>query len=203
MTAVRKPTLAGKISRAREIIDSYAIGAPFSCADLKELADLTQTEIRSACRMANPMFPADPRHLHVIAYGWTEAQQWSWRSAIEDAHKKDAVEALRQRQRQKRLFALRHSVRHEMRDFRMGMDHPDCAICGSTEDLTTDHVEPAFIEIALGFLDVHPHFALRKVQGCGDLFESMDLEAEWIAFHASRAVYQLLCRSCNSAKGAR
>ena len=34
-----------------------------------------------------------------------------------------------------------------------------------------------------------------------DLLADPDQEARWIAFHASRAIYQVLCRSCNSAKG--
>lgn len=203
MSAVRKPTLAGKIARAREIIDTYAIGAPFSATDLAELADLTATEIRSAQRMLNPMFSADPRHLYVIAYDWTEPQQWSWRSAIEDAHRKDPVEAIRQRQHQKRMAALRHAVSYDLRDFRLSVTNPSCAVCGNTEDLTTDHMEPTFIEIAMAFLKLHPSFALRKVRGCCDLIQDMDLEAEWVTFHAGRATYQLLCRGCNSRKGAR
>lgn len=202
MSAVRKPTLAGKISRAREIIDGYALGAPFNATHLSELADLSGTELRAATRHSNPMFPADPRHLHVVAYDWIEPQQWSWRSAIEDAHKKDPVEALRQRQHQKRMFALRHAVRMDLRDFRMAISDPACASCGAIDDLTTDHISPAFIQIAMQFLDRHQHFELRKVRGCGDLIACMDLEAEWVAFHASLASYQLLCRGCNSRKGA-
>lgn len=57
--------------------------------------------------------------------------------------------------------------------------------------------------IAMAFIELNPGFALRKVKGCGDLIADIDLEAHWIAFHAARATYQLLCRSCNSRKGAR
>ena len=185
------------------MIDRYAVGEPFSDDDLADLADLTDTELRHVVRGKNPMFPADKRHLHVTAYDWLRPQQWSWRGALEVAHARDPEEARANRAYQRVMFALRFAVKDDMKDFRTAQDPAECAVCGDDDDLTTDHVKPPFIAIAREFLKFHPAIELRTVQGCGALLSSVDIEAEWIAFHAARAVYQLLCRSCNSSKGAR
>lgn len=200
---VVRATLGAKVALAREIIDGYPLDVPFSADHCAQLADLTDTEIRFVVRRENPAFPSDKRHLHVIAYDWFEPQQWSWRSALQIAHSRDPEEARANRERQKAMFALRFAVRADMADFRSAQIPAECAVCGALDDLTTDHVKPPFIAIAREFLGLHPTIDLRKVQGCGDLIASADLEAEWISFHASRATYQLLCRSCNASKGAR
>lgn len=201
--AVPRQTLHSKLVRARAIIDRYGLNQPFVEPDLQELADLSDTELRFAVRKDNPMFPSDRRHLHVRAYDWLEAQQWSWRTAIQIAHSRDPEEARENRKRQQIMFALRYAVAADMADFRHAQSVNECAICGDDFDLTTDHVKPPFIAIAREFLGARPEFSLRRVAGCGDLIASVDVEADWIAFHASRAVYQLLCRGCNSSKGAR
>jgi hypothetical protein len=40
------------------------------------------------------------------------------------------------------------------------------------------------------------------MDGIGDVMADADVEAEWVEFHGKRAAYQLLCRQCNSSKGA-
>lgn len=196
-------TLLSKLERVRRIIDRYPLGEKFSESDMSDLADLSDTELRSVVRVENPTFPNDQRHLHVIAYDWLVAQQWSWRTAVQIAHSRDPEEARANRARQKLMFALRFAAKPDMDDFRDAQFPSECAGCGSQRDLTTDHVKPPFIAIATEFLNLCPSFELRTVQGCGDLIASKSIEADWIAFHASRAIYQLLCRSCNSSKGAR
>lgn len=200
---IGRPTLQAKIAMARQIIDRYEIGRAFGEADLQQLADLTDTELRYAVRRKNPTFPNDPRHIHIIGYDWLMPQEWSWRSAIQIAHSRDRDEGLANRARQRVMFALRFAVKADMADFRSACDPSECALCGSPDDLTTDHVKPPFIAIAKEFLQLYPAIDLRPMPGCGALIASVDIEAEWIAFHAARAVYQLLCRSCNSSKGAR
>lgn len=198
-----RPTLAAKIALARQIIDRYPVGQPFSDTDMQQLADLTDTELRYVVRQKNPMFPNDHRHIHIIGYDWLTSQQWSWRQAIQIAHSRDPDEARANRDRQRVMFALRFAVKADMDDFRAACDPSECGVCGSLDDITTDHVKPPFIAIAKEFMQLHPVIDLRPVPGCGPLIACVDLEAEWIAFHAAHAVYQLLCRNCNSSKGAR
>lgn len=198
-------TLKAKKAIARQIIDRYQVGQPFNEVDLQRLADLTDTELRYAVRRKNPTFPSDPRHIHIIGYDWSEPREWSWNKAIVFAHARDPEEARATRERQQVMSALRLAVKADMEDFRVAYEPQECAAywCRSTEDLTTDHVKPPFIAIARAFLELHPVIELRSVPGSGCAIACPDLEAEWIAFHAARAVYQLLCRSCNSSKGAR
>jgi len=67
-------------------------------------------------------------------------------------------------------------------------------------------VSPPFDEIANDFI---AEFGLPKVIGSPDpsivvnIFEDGEAEYQWAQFHAERAVYQLLCRSCNASKGKR
>lgn len=196
-------TLKDRVARIRAIIDLYPLDTAFSEAHLAELSDLTATELRSAWRRINPIFPNDTRHLHVLAYAWTEPNQFSWRSAAKLAGSKKPAEAVRQRQRHKRLFALRWSIRHDLHDFRAAAEPKNCWVCGSVDNLAADHHRVPFISIAEEFLKLHPQFALRSISGAGDVIADDDIEAHWITFHAQRACYQLLCRRCNSAKGAR
>ena len=197
------PTLKSKLDKARRLIDHYAVDEPFGSECLKELSELTGTELRFAVKRFNPQFQSDTRHLHVTAYDWDEPVQWSWRSAIQIAHARDPEEARAAKQRHKLLFALRDAIRPGMRDFRSACEPTECSVCGSTEQVTTDHATPPFIRIALEFIELNQAIRLREVQGCGDLIADDGLKVQWIAFHDTRASYQLLCRSCNSKKGAR
>jgi hypothetical protein len=197
----KRQTQKAALQEARDLIDSNKLDVPFCCADLKRLSDLSGTELRYAVRRANPQFPNDARHLHVLAYDWTTPDQWSWLHAIKIAHARDPHEAHKARLRGKQLCALRYAVQRDLDDFRSAVWPQECALCGGSADLTTDHVAPCFVEIACNFLELHGPIELRRVRGCGDLIADAGLLAEWITYHARRAVYQLLCRSCNARKG--
>jgi 5-methylcytosine-specific restriction endonuclease McrA len=198
-----RQTLLSKLERARVIIDCYAIDQPFASSHLEEMAELSGTLLRALVRKRNPLYPNDPRHLHALAYDWLAPEQWSWRTAIQIAHARNPDEARAARERQKVLLALRYAVKPDMEDFRDSQQPYECAGCGCDEALTTDHKKPPFSLIAGEFLNEHPVIELRDVPGHSGVIADVDLEAEWIAYHAARAVYQLLCRSCNSSKGAR
>jgi 5-methylcytosine-specific restriction endonuclease McrA len=199
----RRQTLLSKLERAREIIDCYAIDQPFEHCHVDEIADLSGTLLRALYRKRNPLYPKDPRHVHALAYDWLEPEQWSWRGAIQIAHARNPEEARAARERQKILLALRYAVKPDMEDFRDSQLPYECAVCGSIADLSTDHKKPPFSLIAGEFLKDRPVIDLRDVQGHSGVISDVDIEADWIAFHAARAVYQLLCRSCNSSKGAK
>ena len=63
------------LTEARAMIDRYRVDQPFSAADVTRLSDLSGTELRYVVKRKNPAFPRDVRHLHVMAYDWTEPAQ--------------------------------------------------------------------------------------------------------------------------------
>lgn len=190
------------MERARSLIDRNEIDVPFPPEDLAEFSEITGTDLRYAIRKINPLWRKDTRHIHVIAYDWTSPGEWSWRKAI-TYRDRDPVEADRARLRFNVLAALRHSIRGDLQDFRDGAEPRHCWSCGQPDDLTADHHIRSFISIAEEFLDLCGTPELRPLPGSTDVIADIDTEATWIAFHAARASYQLLCRSCNSKKGAR
>lgn len=191
------------IERARSIIDRNEMDVPFSPDDLIDFSEVTGTEVRFAVRRVNPTWPKDPRHVHAIVYDWTEPGEWSWRKAIEIDRDRDPAQAAELRRRFNEQKALRESIREQLREFRECVDPQQCELCGSGNDLCADHLDPPFIEIANEFLRQYGPLRLSPFPGCCDHIADPDVEAAWIAFHAQRATYQLLCRSCNSKKGAR
>lgn len=204
LDAVRERiTKAAAIEESRQIIDQYGFGVPFSDADRRALSRIFGTEVRFATRMRNVKYPNDPRHLHILTGEWTEPQQYSWRAAIDINFARDKDEARLARRRSKLLAALRKEVQPDLDDFRQAQAVRECAQCRIREDLTTDHIDPPFIRIALEFLVEQHDFELRPVRGGSDAIADVAVAAEWITFHARRATYQLLCRSCNSSKGCR
>lgn len=190
------------IERAREIIDRNQIDVPFSADDLIEFSEVTGTEVRFAVRRINPTYP-DPRHVHVIAYDWSEPRQWSWVKAIRIDRDRDPAEASAMRRRTNEQRALRESVKDDLREFRECCEPQVCEQCGSVDDLCADHLHPPFIDIANEFLNHYGPIELAEFPGSSDRIADPNVEAAWVAFHAQRATYQLLCRPCNSSKGAR
>ncbi len=193
--------LKQRVARLRELIDSYPFDVAFRARDREEFGELTGVICREVWRRENVKFPNDTRHVHVLAYDWTTPQQFSWRNAAQIANSKNPVETVRSQQRQKRQHALRFAVRFDMQEFKMSVENPRCCGCGGTDNLTVDHHKTPFSYISELFLQRFPDFRMRPVRGGGDCIADIEVEAEWIAFHASMASYQLLCRYCNSAKG--
>jgi len=200
---VRRPTKKALIEQARAIIDRNQIDVPFPPGDVAEFADVTGTNVTFAVRRINPTFPKDPRHVHVIAYDWSEPREWSWVKAINISRDRDPEEAARMRRHQHEQKALRYAIARDLRDFLDAQDPAECVSCGPADDLTADHAGEPFVKIARAFMDEHGPLELRETPGMGATLASLDVEAAWIAFHASRATYEVLCRSCNSRKGAR
>ena len=199
----KRPPKKAVYEAARALIDTQPMNVPFDDEALSAFSLLTGTALSMAIRRRNPAFPSDPRHVHVLAYGWDEPQEWSWRKAIDAAYARDPAEHRRTLQLQEQLRAMRFAVRSDMREFRDAAEPQECSGCGATEDLTCDHAGTPFIRIACDFMAQRGLLPLKSQPGCGQVIASIDDESEWIAFHASRSSYELLCRSCNSAKGAR
>lgn len=192
---MKKITKKWRLERAREIIDRNQIDVPFNESDLIEFSMVVQQDIEGAVRRVNPQFPhTDPRHLHTLIDG-----QWcarSWRKMIEQTHTPES-EAKR---------VMRFLVRDDLTDFMSSVEPKECANCSTTDTLTVDHVSPPFSAIADEFIAER---GLPTVvdNPCANMitkrFDDEGMEADWIHFHAERAVYQILCRSCNASKGNR
>jgi hypothetical protein len=180
-------TIKDRKDRVRAIIDAYPIGVEFKPEDVAEIERITQTTIRHIKRQINPSFPSDKRHLHITADG----KQWvsfSWVKAITGSN--DDV-----------ARSMRFVVKQDMDAYRYEAQEP-CAMCGSNEFLSVDHRDVPFVTIKNDFIELHGEPQLRDWSvGAPKIFMDMNLEAKWIAYHASRATYQILCRSCNSRKG--
>lgn len=177
---------------AREIIDRNTLGVPFNNIDVSEFSAACQECMDGVVRKVNPQFPKDPRHLHMLIDG--EWQSKSWRKMIYPVSKEQDAKRI-----------MRHAIRSDMNDFISSTSDRFCQHCFGEENLTVDHVSPPFDEIANDFIMIYgiPEFEDPPPGHVVKIFNCMDLEAKWVAFHASFACYQVLCRSCNSSKGAR
>lgn len=99
---------------------------------------------------------------------------------------------------------MRDAIQADLDDAFDAIEPKECAICLATEDLTCDHTDLAFVDIANEWIATRGTVVIKDgPHGVGSVIADIDLEADWIAFHASRATYQIACRSCNSQKGAR
>lgn len=191
---MKKATKKWRLEKAREIIDRNKMDVPFSEPDLIEFSMVVEQEVEGAIRRVNPQFPTDPRHLHTLIDGVWEAR--SWRKMIEQTHTPES-EAKR---------VMRFLVRNDISDFMSCAEPKECWQCETIHDLTVDHVAPPFNAIADEFIYT---YGLPEIvdNPCANMvvkkFHSDDLEEKWVQFHAERAVYQILCRSCNASKGAR
>ena len=175
--------------RCRDIITSYDCEQYFTPWDLDELNLLLGAQFKSAMRRMNATYPSDPAHLWV-KYDIGDWTPVSWNNLISPKS-----------ERQKRHKAMRTAIQADIDDMRLTL-RGECELCQSKDHLQVDHLRPPFMQIADEFITQHGEFEIiNNDDGAGWVFESMDLEAAWIAFHASRATYQILCRSCNAAKG--
>lgn len=187
-----KVTVAKRKAKAQEIIDRNDFTSPFDAFDVEEMNEVLDTECFGFIRKRNTRFPGDPRHLHqIFPDGSTEAISWN-----------KCITPLKPYQELSRV--LRDAVRCDTLEFNQLCQPQECAICGCTEMLQTDHVSPSFSEIQRQFTEAYGTPSIEpRSDGVGYQFVNPDDEDRWYLFHADRACYQLLCRSCNASKGAR
>lgn len=190
---MKKTSIKSRIKRASEIIDRNKMFSRFCQDDVKEFAEICQAPITGAMKVYCSQFPNNTRHLSIEIDGaWSEK---SWRKLI------SPITA-----NQKAKKVMRDIVSDEMRDYMASAEPKVCAYCGTIENLTVDHVYPPFTSIASDFIKENGVPKIEKGKDCfGPInrFADMNLEANWIEYHSARAVYQILCGPCNSAKGAR
>ena len=170
-------------------IDANVIGTPWVADDVDFFNLICGSSFHGVKRMHNPSYPSDPRHIHTCEFGG-EWREFSWNKAINGEGKRPLHKV------------LRDAVADDLRTYRSDNAAAGCQQCAGADDLTTDHVDPPFFDIAEEFIASERDLPLsRGASGRGAILADLDQEARWIAFHASRAIYQVLCRSCNSAKG--
>ena len=180
--------------QVRAVIDRNKISVPFDGSDVSIFSDLCQKKMDSACRHINPQYPSDPRYVKILLDGKWDG--FGWNKAI-DQPADPAFEMKR---------VMRHLVADDMREFMDSVKQKECATCKATDNLSVDHVYPAFVEMANYFIQLH---GIAVIIDSPDkskvvkMFADPDMEAAWVSFHAQHAVYQILCRSCNSRKGAK
>jgi 5-methylcytosine-specific restriction endonuclease McrA len=190
-------TKKARIEQAREVIDRNDYGIPFNADDLSMFSYLTGCTLRYACRRIDPNYPTNERHVEVLAYDWEEPRGWSWRKAIEiGQHDVDRYERYNANQ------AMRDAVRPQIVKFLDGAEKA-CAACASTDSLTVDHVWPPFLQISADYVAQFGLPQLEENTGSGFKFANQDDEKRWQDCHQEKANLGILCRSCNSKKGAR
>jgi hypothetical protein len=176
----------------REIIDRCPIGAEFPPEDLALFNEMCGTSWLAAKHIHNTEWPNDPRHVHVF-----DGEKWKAFSAKKAiSPPTDWTELCK---------VMREAVAEQARDFKSATSDQFCAWGhkgGCNGDLQADHAEAPFDDIAKAFVDAN---GIPEIEdgppGAGKMFKCMDTEANWIGFHASRVVWQLLCRTHNASKG--
>lgn len=190
-------TKKARIERAREIIDRNDYGIPFNDEDLALFSTITGCELRYACRRIDPNYPTNDRHVEVLAYDWQEPRGWSWRKAIQIGQQ-DLGRHMRARLTQ----AMRTAIGEQIVEFAVNAEKC-CDSCATTESLTVDHVWPPFLHIMDGYLNDFGAPQIEEDQGSGFKFIDDFEERRWQDYHQNAAKLGILCRSCNSKKGAR
>jgi hypothetical protein len=206
-------TQAARRSLIREAIDRTPRGFEFTAPDTELMRRLTGAPAGARFRhMANPHDPTAVRYVQLFLVepfifpgrrrahvaGWDD---WSWIKAFENQHRVENGKTPKDHERENDFSALRDAVAAEIAAARVGLGN-SCALCEATEVLQVDHAAPPFVVIAEEFR-ARGAVVLTARQGTEDVMADPAQIVAWRAFHAERATYQLLCRSCNARKGAR
>lgn len=183
-------TIKARKQLAKEIIDRNQIGVNFELDDLIEFNAVIKGDFLAIKRMNNPTFPGDKRYIQV--FDGSDWYGFSWNKAISPASVDDLG------------MALREAVRGDTEGFKANAHPQKCNHCGSEVHLATDHVNPPFKKIRELFIEIHGDIELIDGDpGSYKVIKDESVKSAWIEFHRSLAMYQLLCRSCNSKKGAK
>lgn len=137
----------------------------------------------------------------IIVYSDGECDAFSWNKCITaiQVNKDD-------KQRKKLIEAMREAISPDTMAFKRDANQ-SCVLCGSTHHLHTDHSTISFKTISTDFL-------LNCVANNTTIPSSFDWDIQcrfrqndgafakqWYEYHKGRAVYQILCQTCNCKKG--
>lgn len=175
----------------REVIDACPMGSVMTPEQTEWMCRNLEVEYRYFRHVPNPTFPSDIRYLETSQNGvaWTS---FSWNKAIDRPDPKQRI-----------LTAMRKAVWNGKRMDYWVNNEKVCAVCSSTENPCVDHNKTPFIEIANLYIAT---FGVAEpidgLPGEGPVMQDLD-RLQWVEFHDLMADFQMLCRSCNSSKGAR
>lgn len=185
-----------KMAALRGLIDSVPLGSAFDLAQLARLNALTGWGALAAVHARNPTHPRDPRHVRVRLVEGGPLVARSWRKAVAPVDDSGRL-----------LAACRFAVSDQMHDWLRGR-HKACAECESERDPTVDHVGDPFVDLVREWTAGRDPSELMRQRtdaeansGAGALLLPAHWR-DWRRYHAERARYQVLCRSCNARKGA-
>jgi hypothetical protein len=191
MLTIRPLTKKLRREICQQIIDRCPIGEELPADDLKAFNEMLGTDFPAAKHMRNAEYP-DPRHVHVL-----DGDRWrafSWNKAI--SPRTDWTELCN---------TMRKLAKEQADAYKSETSETECAYAhkgGCNGPLQADHAGMPFDDIAKAFVD---EFGTPELDegppGAGKIFKDIDMEANWIGFHAQRVVWQLLCRTHNASKG--
>ena len=184
------------ITAVQMLIDSQPMATIWPDHETQILGEYLSTTFLAVKKMPNAKYSNDTRHMWNLRENG-EWESFSWRKMISPVSE---AAALRN--------TMRSIVAPDTDEVRCVLidTHGACENCGADEIalLQADHVDPPFLTIASRWIEQNGMVATVKNDNqVGYRFVEEALEADWITYHSSHAVYQLLCRSCNASKGAR
>ena len=183
-------TIKARKAEIQVLIDRQEFDALFNEEDTNLMNELTGWGFPMYKRIFNPSFPTDTRCVAHSVDG-NKWQVWSWNKALSER------DNLRE--------ALRRSVRDQITAY-SAIAENECAQCGSDEYLTIDHKTVSFNAMVAYLLRMLPNAREglgNDGDGSGWYIKDKELEWVWQDLHHKLADYQVLCRSCNSKKGAK
>lgn len=181
-------TIKARKAELQTMIDAYAFDVLFADQDVARFNQLTGWNFPMYKRIINTTFPKDTRCVAHSDDG-QKWEVWSWNKALTPANNL--------------MEAMRVAVAEQMQDYK-GKAVRVCVACGTTALITVDHKRIPFRDIALSFIEKVGNVSLaNKADGSGWEIESPEVLGAWQVFHKRHADYQILCRSCNSKKGAK
>ena len=186
----KKLTIKLRREMMREIIDSQPFNVDFPPELLDVVNALLHTDLIRIQRRKNPEWPNDQRHIWATPVCDPDYfGAWGWNDSISPKPELRTIK-----------LAMRKVIQPDLKAFR-DVVATQCEQCGTTDDLTTDHVLP-FDYLAQSFLNKYGWPKIKDGKpGEGKVLADPQVIEQWVAFHTTNALYQILCRSCNSSKG--
>lgn len=178
--------------QTQQLIDAQALDTLFSASDVTRLNALTGWSVAAAKKVRNHHHPKDTRTVAVSHDGDT-FEVWSWNKAIDGYNHSANV-----------IRALRAAIKEQTDEY-AAANPAICASCGSDKNTSVDHKSRSFSKIAHDFLLKNPRVdcsVFNDGTGLGWKLSQQATLAAWLEYHKANADYQILCRSCNSKKGA-